>query len=174
MTALDITVLLLMGGAAALGFMRGFVTEALSLAAWVFAVAVVKAFHTPVARALEGPIGTASGASTLAAALLFGFAIFGGRMVARKIGGQTKNSFIGSFDRVLGLGFGAVKGLLLGTVGFLFVTLIFDTVYGAQAKRPDWIEQSRTYPLLSASSRALVDFVKARREEPRRSDEKNG
>ena len=52
MTGLDILVLALMGGAAALGFSRGFVTEALSLGAWVFAIAVVKTFHAPVAAAL--------------------------------------------------------------------------------------------------------------------------
>ena len=66
MTGLDILVLLLMGGAAVFGFTRGFVTEALSLGAWVFAIAVVKTFHSPVAAALEKSIGTPSGASMLA------------------------------------------------------------------------------------------------------------
>lgn len=165
MTSVDIIVLLMMGGAAIFGFMRGFVTEALSLVAWVFAIAVVKTFHAPVASALEKSIGTASGASTLAAAVLFGFAMFGGRMIARKIGGETKKSFIGPFDRVLGFGFGAVKGLLLATIVFLFFKLIFDTIYGAQAERPAWLADSRTYPLLSASARAVVGFVDERRGE---------
>ena len=162
MTSLDIIVLLLMGGAGVFGFSRGFVTEALSLAAWIFAIGAVKLFHAPVAAALEKSVGTASGASTLAAALVFGIAIFGGRLVARRIGSQTRNSFVGSFDRVLGFGFGAVKGLVLASVAFLFFTLGYNVIYGAAAERPAWMAESRTFPLLSASSRALVDFVKER------------
>jgi membrane protein required for colicin V production len=166
MTGLDILVLLLMGGAAVFGFTRGFVTEALSLGAWVFAIAVVKTFHSPVAAALEKSIGTPSGASMLATALTFGLAMFAGRMVARRIGSQTRNSFVGAFDRALGFGFGAIKGLLLATILFIFVSLFYDVVYGARSPRPEWMDQSRTYPLLSASSRAVVGFVKERQGKP--------
>lgn len=164
MTALDIFVLLLMGGAGLLGFKRGFVTESLSLGAWVLAVAAVKVFHTPVSARLVDTVGTESGASALAFALIFGAAMFIGRMIARKIGGETKSSFIGSFDRVLGLGFGAVKGLLLATVVFLFFALVSDMLRG-QEHRPDWMTQSRTYPLLRASGDALVGFVNEQRSE---------
>ena len=162
MTGLDILVLALMGGAAALGFSRGFVTESLSLGAWVFAIAVVKTFHAPVAAALGKTVGTPSGASMLATLLTFGLAMFVGRKVARKIGGGTRNSFVGPFDRALGFGFGAIKGLLLATVLFLFVSLFYNVFYGAQSPRPGWMTSSRTYPLLSATSRAVVNFVQER------------
>jgi len=164
MTALDIIVLVLMGGGGLLGFMRGFVTEALSLGAWVLAIACVKMFHGPVASALGDAVGTASGASALSFALVFGIAMFGGKLVARRIGEGARNSFIGSFDRVLGLGFGVVKGLLFASVGFLFVTLVFDTIYGREAARPTWLGDAKTYTLLNASSRALVDFVNEQRD----------
>ena len=88
--------------------------------------------------------------------------MFGGRRLANSIGSQTRNSFVGPFDRVLGFGFGAVKGLVLASVAFLFFTLGYNVIYGAAADRPEWMSQSRTFPLLSASSRALVDFVKER------------
>ena len=164
MTALDIFVLLLMGGAGLLGFKRGFVTESLSLGAWVLAVAAVKVFHGPVSARLVDTVGTESGASALAFALIFGVAMFAGRMIARKIGNETKSSFIGSFDRVLGLGFGAVKGLLLATVVFLFFSLVSDMLRG-QEQRPEWMTTSRTYPLLQASGDALLGFVKEHRSE---------
>lgn len=164
MTALDVFVLLVMGGAGLLGFKRGFVTECLSLGAWVLAIAAVKVLHTPVAARLAGPVGTESGASALAFALVFGGALFVGRMIARKIGGETKKSFIGSFDRVLGLGFGTVKGLVLATTVFLFFALVSDFLKG-QAHRPDWMTQSRTYPLLRASGDALVGFVNEQRKQ---------
>ena len=52
MTGLDIFVLILMGGAAALGFLRGFVQEALSLIAWILVVIGVRMLHTPIADRL--------------------------------------------------------------------------------------------------------------------------
>ncbi|MBB5686958.1 CvpA family protein [Sphingobium boeckii] len=160
-TALDIIVLILVGGAGVLGFLRGFSTEVLSLFAWLLAVFALKFLHAPVAHALEGSVGTWGGASVLAFTLVFGITFFIGRLTARTIGGRIRQSVLGGFDRILGVGFGALKGLIIATVIYLIVTLFYDTVYGGVAKRPDWMTQSRTYPLLNASGRALVDFVQA-------------
>ena len=41
--------------------------------------------------------------------------------------------------------------------------LATDLVYGSDAKRPDWMREARTYPLLNASGRAVVDWVETRR-----------
>ena len=70
---------------------------------------------------------------------------------------------LGPFDRVLGGGFGALKGLLGVTLFFLLANLATDMVYGPQADRPEWMTRSRTYPLLNASGRAIVDWGEARR-----------
>ena len=83
--------------------------------------------------------------------------------MASHLGGKSKQSGIGPIDRVLGLGFGAIKGLIGATLVYLFASLIYDTIYGGKADRPAWMEESRTYPLLDASARALVDFVDDRR-----------
>jgi membrane protein required for colicin V production len=163
-TALDIIVLLLVGGAAVLGFLRGFTTEVLSLMAWIVAVFAVKLFHDPVTGLLTGVVGTAGGAMVLAFALVFGVTFLGGRLTARAIGRRTRQSALGSFDRVLGVGFGALKGLIIAAVGYLAVNLVYDTIYGGKAQRPEWMAKSYTYPLLDASSRALIDFVQARQE----------
>ncbi len=159
MTALDILVLLAMAGAGALGLKRGLTLEILSLGAWVLAIATVKVFHGPVTGALTGMVGTEAGAAVLAFALIFGLTMLGGRLIARTLGEKTKNSMLGNFDRFLGLGFGAFKGLLGVTLLFLFVALINDTIKGGTEDRPGWMTESRTYPLLNAGSRALVDFV---------------
>jgi membrane protein required for colicin V production len=70
---------------------------------------------------------------------------------------------VGPFDRLLGGGFGALKGLIGATLLFLAASLLYDLFYGRSAERPEWMLQSRTYPLLNASGRAIVDFVEARR-----------
>ena len=49
---------------------------------------------------------------------------------------------------------------------YLGANLVYDTIWGAQSQRPDWMASSRTYPLLYASGRAIVDFVEWRRGAP--------
>ena len=166
MTALDIIVLLLVGGGLVRGALRGFVGEVLSLASWIAAIFALKLLHTPVAEALEAPVGTSSGAAVLAFALVFGIVFLGGKLLAHRLGGATRRSVVGPIDRVLGGGFGALKGLILATLLYLGANLVYDTIWGAQAERPEWMANSRTYPLLYASGRAIVDFVEWRRGAP--------
>jgi membrane protein required for colicin V production len=163
LTALDIIVLLLMGGGLVLGVMRGFVTEVISLASWVAAILALKALHEPVAGVLEGVVGTPSGAAVLAFALIFLVVFIGGKLLASRLGAASRRSMIGPFDRILGGGFGALKGLLGATLLFLAVNLVYDTGFGGDSERPEWMANSRTYPLLNASGRAIVNFVEERR-----------
>jgi membrane protein required for colicin V production len=163
MTALDVITLLLVGGGLVLGTMRGFVRETLSLAALVAAILALKLAHTPLTAALEGPVGTWAGAAVLAFALIFGVVFLLGKLIAHRIGGATRRSFIGPVDRVLGAGFGALKGLIVATLLYLAANLVYDIWAGRQAERPGWMADSRTYPLLNASGRAIVDFVEWRR-----------
>jgi membrane protein required for colicin V production len=163
LTALDIIVLLLVGGGAALGVIRGFVTEVISLFSWVAAVAALKLFHAPAAKMLSGYVGTPGGAAVLAFALVFAVVFIAGKLVAASVGRRTRQSVLGPVDRVLGLGFGALKGLLAATLLFLLANLGYDTVFGGASARPDWMRQSRTFPLLNASGRAIIDFVEMRR-----------
>ncbi|QNM82671.1 CvpA family protein [Sphingomonas sabuli] len=166
MSALDIFVLLLLFGGGAVGFVRGFVYEVLSLLAWAAAIAMIKLFHTQLTGGLGGAVGTPAGASVLAFALLFLPTFILVKVLARSIGGKMRRSILGPIDRLLGGGFGVVKGLLAATLFFLFANLATDMIYGADADRPAWMTSSRTYPLLNASGRAIVDWVETRRLEP--------
>jgi membrane protein required for colicin V production len=162
-SALDIFVILLLVGGGAVGFVRGLVYEILSLLAWAAAIAMIKLFHTQLTTGLTHPVGTAEGASVLAFALLFIPTFILVKLLARSIGGKAKRSILGPFDRALGGGFGVVKGLLAATLFFLFANLATDLIYGPEAERPAWMSESRTYPLLNASGRAIVDWVETRR-----------
>lgn len=163
LTGLDIIVLIVIGGAAVLGALRGFVTEVLALLAWILVVMAIKFFHTPVAELLSGLVGTTQGGAVLAFALLGGLTYFGGRLLANDLGSRMRDSFLGPIDRALGLGFGALKGLILVSIAFLLLVLVFDTVGGGPSKRPEWITKSVTYPMLDATSAGIADFVDRRR-----------
>lgn len=163
MNAVDILVLIAIGGCALLGLLRGFVLETLSLIAWVAGIFAIRLFHAPVADLLTPFIGTESGAAVLALALVFGLTFGAGKLIARSIGRRTRQSVLGPVDRVLGGGFGAVKGLIGATIVFLTFSLVYDTIYGSAARRPDWLSDARTYPLLNASGQAISEFVAEQR-----------
>jgi membrane protein required for colicin V production len=168
MSALDIFVIVLLAGGAMIGFVRGLVHETLSLLAWVVAIIMLRMFHTPVSVSLAGAVGSATGAAVLAFIILFLPSFLFMKLLARSIGRRTRTSVLGPFDRVLGGGFGMLKGLLAVTLFFLLANLATDLTYGPDEQRPEWMRNSRTYPLLNASGRAVVDWVEARRKGSRR------
>jgi membrane protein required for colicin V production len=173
MTALDVFVFLLLIGGAAVGFVRGFVHEVISILAWIVGIAMLKLFHTQLWSGLESTFHTSgAGGAVLAFALLFVPSFLLVKLLARSIGGRTRrHAVLGPFDRTLGGGFGMLKGLLGATLFFLLANLATDMVYGPQADRPQWMTKSRTYPLLNASGRAIVDWVEVRRGKPRVEDQ---
>ena len=164
MTALDIFVILVVGGAALVGFVRGFAHEVLALLAWIIAIVALKLFHEPLAGRLVESVGTEAGAAVLAFALLFVPTYIAVKLFAKAVGGRTRRSVLGPVDRILGGGFGMVKGLLGATLIFLLANLATDMVYGGDAERPEWMTASRTFPLLNASGRAVVDWVEERKQ----------
>lgn len=160
---MDIIVLLLVGGGIVLGIIRGFVTEVLLLMAWVAAVMALRLFYSPVSDWATIKTGTEAGGAVLAFAGLFLGAFILFKVIASQLGSRTRQSVVGPVDRLLGGGFGAVKGLICASLLFLAVNLACDVVWGKDEPRPDWIAAGRTYPLIKLSSRLIVDFVEERR-----------
>ena len=173
MTGFDIIVLIIVGVAAVGGFLRGFVQEVLSLAAWILALCAIRYLHTPLYEWLEPNIGTPSGAAVLAFALLLLIPYAGMKLIAGRLGESTRTSILGPIDRVLGFGFGAIKGAIVVTCAFALLVLGYDTVWG-YAGRPNWITAARTYPLVNAAADELVQLIDERRERLRQADEAIG
>jgi len=166
LTALDIIVLTLVGGSAVLGFTRGLVQEVTSLLAWILAIAAVRFFHPLATDLLGGWMGDGGGAAMLAFVILFGGVFAITKWAGRAMGQRSRASLVGGFDRGLGAGFGALKGLLIATIGFMAIILLYDIGYG-NAQRPMWVTESRSYPALSATSGALSKVIAERRAEAR-------
>ncbi|MEO6388543.1 MAG: CvpA family protein [Croceibacterium sp.] len=161
MTGFDIIVLLIVGVAAAGGFMRGFVQEVLSLAAWILAVFAIRYLHTDVTQFLFHYIGTPSGAAVLAFVLLLLIPFAAMKLIAARAGKSSRASVLGPIDRVLGFGFGAIKGVIIVVMAFSLLVLGYDTVWGP-AGRPTWITTARTYPFVNASAIELVQLIQQR------------
>ena len=162
MTGFDITILIIVGVAAIGGFLRGLLQEVLSLAAWAIAGFAVFHLHTPLSEILHNYIGSETGTAVLAFGLLLVVPYIVIKLIAKNIGKASRNSVLGPIDRILGFGFGAVKGGLITVFAFSTLALAYDTVWGYKG-RPTWITISKTYPLVDASSRGLVSMIEERR-----------
>ena len=169
MEAFDIIVLLIVGVTAVTGFMRGFVQEVLALVAWILAVLAIYYFRAPLTEGLAPYIASETGAAVLAFALLLLVPYAVVKFASKWVGDASRNSVLGPIDRLLGFGFGAIKGIIIVVLGFSVLVLGYDTVWGAKG-RPDWISLSRSYPFVNAASDELVDMVGKRHREANRVD----
>lgn len=154
----DWIVVLIVGAAAAFGLMRGFIAEVASLAGWVAGFIAVRLFYTPARAIFE----TASGSEVIAAVAAvigpFLLAVLVVKLFGGFLSSSAKDSVIGPLDRLLGLGFGLVKGFLAASLIFLVITLGLKIVPGDDA-RPAWLANAKTTPTLALVASAMVAYV---------------
>ncbi len=162
MTGFDIIVLIIVGVAAIGGFLRGLVQEVLSLAAWILAAFAIYYLHSPLTEALRDFYDADPATSILAFALLLLIPYAAMKVIASNAGEASRGSLLGPIDRVLGFGFGALKGALIVVIAFSVLVLGFDTVWGYKG-RPAWIATARTYPAVDTFSSELVSIIAERR-----------
>lgn len=164
MTGFDYVVFLIVAVCAIGGFFRGFVEEVLSLLAWCVGLFAVRYGHEPLTHLLAPYLRNETGAGVLAFAILMIVPYFVAKMIAASVGSASRSSVLGPIDRVLGFGFGAIKGFVIMVLGFSLLVFGYDLVWGADG-RPTWITAARTYPFLNAASEELMTIIDARREE---------
>lgn len=162
MTGFDIAVLVIVGLGAVTGFMRGFVHECLALAAWILSLVAIHMLLSPTTTLLLPYVHSTTGAPVLAFAILLIVPYAAIKLMANWLGSATRNSVIGPIDRLLGFGFGAVKGTVIVVLAFSVVALGYDVAWG-KAGRPVWVTESRTYPFINACSDKLLAVISERR-----------
>lgn len=170
MAGLDFILLFIVGVAAIGGFLRGLVQEVLSLAAWVFAALAVHFLHPALTPPLADFLNAARATPLLSFVLLLLIPYASMKLIAENISGASEGAILGPVDRVLGFGFGALKGALIGVFAFSLLVLGFDESWGYKG-RPVWIITAQTYPAADSFSRKLVPMIAARREQLRRESE---
>ncbi|HEU4819574.1 MAG TPA: CvpA family protein [Qipengyuania sp.] len=166
MTGFDFIVLGIVAIAAVGGFMRGFVQEVFSLAAWILAAFAIRYLHTPLTAAMAEYIGYGVSTGILAFALLLLIPYAAMKVIANNLGSAARSSPLGPIDRVLGFGFGGLKGVVVVVIAFSLLVLGYDTVWGAGG-RPTWITTARSYDLVDGGSRSLVEIIAERRAQVR-------
>ncbi len=98
---------------------RGFVKEALSLVSWVGAFIIARTFHPQMQSLLESTVETPMVRLVAAFAILFFGTLIVGAII-NKIGHLVRATGLTATDRVLGMGFGLLRGLVVVIVAIAF------------------------------------------------------
>ena len=114
MTVVDIIVIVVIILSALFGVMRGLVKEAITLVKWVLAIWVAKTFSSKLAPMF--PMDSEAVRQAAAFALLFVVILLIGSMISYIVTQFVKKTGLSSADRVLGFGFGFLRGFLIVTV----------------------------------------------------------
>ncbi len=135
----DWTILAIIGISSLLSLRRGFAREAISLASWVLAFIVARLFATSLSVVLERYIDTPSLRLLSAFAILFIITLIVGALVGMLVSALVSATGLSATDRVLGMGFGAVRGALVVVV---LVALLGMT----PAVQDSWWQESTLIP----------------------------
>ncbi len=156
MTPFDIIVLIIIGLSALFALTRGFVTELLSLLAWVAAWVVTRMFLSPFRDFVRTQFDNNLVADVFAFAGLFFGTLIAVRFIANSAGSRVKDSAVGIVDRMLGAAFGAIRGLLIVSALYALVGLVTT-----REKMPDFVMNAKTKPLLDFSADFVINATKA-------------
>jgi membrane protein required for colicin V production len=152
LTLFDIIALLILSVSTLVGFARGALREVTTVVAFAAGVAVAifaLPFTGAIARAAVKPSWAAN---TVAVLLVFLAVYILVRVIAAALTrGVHSTQTLGTVDRVIGSGFGLIRGLaLLG----LF-NLVFNLVPPPSGV-PAWVNQAKLYPLSTDCARTLL------------------
>lgn len=109
----DWTIVAIVGVSCVISLLRGFAKEALSLLSWIAATFVAIAFHERLATIFARWIETPSIRTVLAYIALFVLTLLVGAIIGWLLQQFIEGAGLGWFDRLLGMGFGAARGLLI-------------------------------------------------------------
>jgi membrane protein required for colicin V production len=141
----DWTIVAIIGVSCAFSLLRGFVKEALSLAAWLLATFVAIAFHERLAVVLARWIQTPSLQLILAFAALFVGTLLLGALLNKLLGTLVAASGLGGIDRLLGTVFGLARGLLI------VMAIVIWLPMAMPVKSDPWWSESALIPHFESS-----------------------
>jgi membrane protein required for colicin V production len=134
-----------------LAMLRGFTREVLAIASWGAAAVAAIYLHPLVLPYVKPYIAKDVVALAASAAAVFFVTLVVVSLITVKLSDAILDSKVGALDRSLGFVFGAVRGLFLCVIAFIF----FNWLVPAQAQ-PEWVRSARMRPLLVATGDQLM------------------
>jgi membrane protein required for colicin V production len=135
-------------------YSRGFVREALSIAAWINA-SFAAYWSFPYARPLfERLLPRGIIADVATAAVVFIIALVVLHMISNRLAERVKDSSLSPIDRTFGLIFGLARGLVIVCIGYIALAWVMPPEH-----RPRWFSDARSLPLLESTAAKFRGYV---------------
>ncbi|MCC6737192.1 MAG: CvpA family protein [Bauldia sp.] len=155
LTLFDAIVVVVVLISALLAMVRGFVREVLSITSWVIAGVAAYFLHPPLLNLIyPSPIADQTIATIIAVAVVFVIVLIIATYITVKVADFVIDSRIGAVDRLMGFVFGALRGLLLVVIAFVFFTWLVPA-----SQQPLWIANAQTHPMLESLGESLIKVL---------------
>ncbi len=161
MTWADWAIIAVLGLSALISVVRGFVKEIVSLLIWLAAAVIASIFHDQLASLMPDLIDTPSLRMLAAWIVLFVAVLLVGSILNYLLGKLVKATGLSGTDRLLGLVFGAIRGLTIVMVILIILPKILpvmedqwwleSTLIPYFMQYEDWARETGT---------AVLDFLK--------------
>lgn len=152
LTYIDYILIAVLAFSAIISVLRGFVREMMAILSWIVSLWVAWHFYSTLAVLLSGYISKEGLRAPAAFLILFVVTMILGGLVNFLCGQLVDKTGLSGTDRILGLGFGLLRGVLV--VGILILVVRFTPL----TELPVW-KESRLVPAFMPVEKWLQSFL---------------
>lgn len=146
-----------------LGLIRGFIGELTSLVSWCSAILITIKLNPIVSNLIYHKIQNSIFANLSSSGIIFIISIICISMILSRISEKVITKIPTSINLTLGTLIGIVKGILVSTIIFLIILELMiekkDYTDLSQKIGPQWLQNSKSYTMLSFGAYAISPFT---------------
>jgi membrane protein required for colicin V production len=151
---LDVVVVAVVLASAVYATYRGFVSESLSVFAWIAAAFATLYFGPWAAFWMRGTVSPAWLGEVVGYAVVFLVVLLPLAFASSRIAENVKRSQVGTLDSAFGAGFGLLRGFAIIGIAYLVFTAAVPL-----NSQPGWVTKSQLLPVIRVSAEVVASLI---------------